>query len=330
MTISDIAKMAGVSKAAVSRYFNNGYISEEKREAIRKVVEETGYQPSVHAQTLRTKKTKTVGVIVPKMVSSSMGRVVEGIQSVLDESGYQMFLTVNHNDTDRELSYLQSFDETKVDGIILCGTIFTPEHRRILKSRNIPVVIIGQHFQGLSCVYHDDYHVTYDITKKILERGRRSPVYMGVDPRDQAVGMERYRGFCDAVSDAGIPECAGRHVVAKFRISSGYEKAGVLMEMYPDLDAIVCATDDLAVGAFKYFMDHDIPVPEQVFLAGHGDSTMVKIAGHSIITAHFAYEESGKTGAEILLEEMNDPEAVHREMMLGYYLVESPDHLGNE
>ena len=74
MNIAEIAKMAGVSKAAVSRYLNNGYISEKKREAIRKVVEETGYRPSVQAQTLRTRKTRMIGVIVPKISSTSVGR----------------------------------------------------------------------------------------------------------------------------------------------------------------------------------------------------------------------------------------------------------------
>ena len=94
MNIAEIAKMAGVSKAAVSRYLNNGYISEEKREAIRKVVEETGYRPSVQAQTLRTRKTRMIGVIVPKISSTSVARVVEGILSTLNERGYQMLLAV--------------------------------------------------------------------------------------------------------------------------------------------------------------------------------------------------------------------------------------------
>ena len=74
MNISEIAKLSGVSSAAVSRYFNNGYISEEKKEAIRKVVEQTGYRPSIQAQTLRTKKTKMIGVIVPKFALWSAGR----------------------------------------------------------------------------------------------------------------------------------------------------------------------------------------------------------------------------------------------------------------
>ena len=88
MNIAEIANLAGVSRAAVSRYFNNGYLSEEKRLAIRKAVEETGYRPSAQARTLRTKRTGMVGVILPKMVSPSVGRMVEGMLSVLDARGY--------------------------------------------------------------------------------------------------------------------------------------------------------------------------------------------------------------------------------------------------
>ena len=102
MNIAEIAKLAGVSSAAVSRYFNNGHISVEKKEAIRKVVEETGYRPSVQAQTLRTKKTKMIGVIVPKVASASIGRIVEGILSILNESEYQTLLAVTQNDPKKE------------------------------------------------------------------------------------------------------------------------------------------------------------------------------------------------------------------------------------
>ena len=91
MNVSEIAKLAGVSPATVSRYFNNGYLSEEKRKAIQKVVEETGYRPSMQAQTLRTKKTKMIGVVVPKIASASIGKVVEGILSVLNAKGYNFF-----------------------------------------------------------------------------------------------------------------------------------------------------------------------------------------------------------------------------------------------
>ena len=112
MNIAEIAKMAGVSRAAVSRYFNDGYISEEKREAIRLVVEETGYRPSVQAQMLRTKKSKMIGVIVPKIASAAIGRVVEGLLAGLDRNGYQMLLAVAQNDPEKELAASFAFVRT--------------------------------------------------------------------------------------------------------------------------------------------------------------------------------------------------------------------------
>ena len=88
MTISEIAKLAGVSSATVSRYFNNGYLSDEKREAIAKVVKETGYRPSPQAQTLRTHRSGMVGVILPRIESTSIARVVAGISTVMNKNNF--------------------------------------------------------------------------------------------------------------------------------------------------------------------------------------------------------------------------------------------------
>ena len=175
MNISEIAKLAGVSSAAVSRYFNNGYISEEKKEAIRKVVEQTGYRPSVQAQTLRTKKTKMIGVIVPKVASTSIGKIVEGILSVLNESGYQMLLAVTQNNPKKELEYLAAFNDKQVDGVIFAATILTAEHKRALKKLSVPVILVGQQYPGHCCIYHDDYHATRDLTGAVVAMGRRNP-----------------------------------------------------------------------------------------------------------------------------------------------------------
>ena len=103
MNISEIAKMAGVSSSAVSRYLNHGYVSEEKKAAIQKVIEETGYRPSAQAQMLRTKKTKLIGVIMPKINSASLGSVVAGIHSVLEENGYKRLLADTRNNPQKEL-----------------------------------------------------------------------------------------------------------------------------------------------------------------------------------------------------------------------------------
>ena len=87
MNITEFAQVAGVSKAAVSRYFNGGYLSEEKRARIAAAVEATGYRPSMQAQTLRTRRTRQVGVILPKLSSESCARMVDGISQVLGEQG---------------------------------------------------------------------------------------------------------------------------------------------------------------------------------------------------------------------------------------------------
>ena len=323
MNIAEIAKLAGVSSAAVSRYFNNGYISEEKREAIRKVVEETGYRPSIQAQTLRTKKTKMIGVIVPKIASASIGRIVEGILSVLNKSEYQMILAVTQNDPKKEQEYLSSFNDKLVDGVILIATVFTTGHKRILKNMSVPVVIVGQQLSGYCCVYHDDYHASYELTKLLLEKGRKNLGYIGAIQQDKAVGMERYRGFKDAVHDMNCEELEKNYVVASFTGSSGYEKMGELFEICKDINGVLCATDTMAAGAMQYLHENGIEIPEQILVAGQGDSDMARVTTPSLITVHYSYEKSGEFAVHMLMEVLNLGETELKEIKLGYYIVDS-------
>lgn len=325
MNIAEIAKLAGVSSAAVSRYFNDGYISEEKREAIRKVVEETGYRPSVQAQTLRTRKTKMVGVIVPKLASASIGKVVEGILSVLNPSGYQMLLAVTQNDPQKELEYLAAFRDKQVDGVILVATVFTPEHKRMLKSASVPVVIVGQYLSGHCAVFHDDYHASYDLTKMVLEKGRTRLGYISAIRQDKAVGAERYRGYCDAVHDMGYDELAGNVVTAAFTVSSGYEMAGELLKKHAGLDAVICATDTMAAGVVQYLREHDVKVPEQILVAGQGDSDIGRVMNPPLLTVHYSYEKSGEIAVQMLMELLKNGNEEIKEIKLGYHIVESCD-----
>ena len=322
MNISEIAKLAGVSSAAVSRYFNQGYISEEKREAIRKVVEETGYRPSVQAQTLRTKKTKMIGVIVPKIASASIGRVVEGILSVLNKSGYQMLLAVTQNNPKKELEYLTTLREKQVDGVILVATVFTTEHRQVLKELVVPVVIVGQRLSGYCCVYHDDYHASYELTKLLLEKGRKRLGYIGAILQDKAVGAERYRGFQEAVCKYGLEELAKNYVIASFTVASGYKKAEELMQKCKELDGIVCATDAMAAGAMQYLREKRIAVPKQIWVVGQGDSEMAQVTTPPFVTVHYSYEKSGEIGIQMLLEVLEQGETDIKEIKLGYSIVE--------
>lgn len=324
MNIAEIAKLAGVSNAAVSRFFNNGYISEEKREAIAKVVEETGYRPSVQAQTLRTRKTKMIGVIVPRVASEPIGSVVEGILSVLNKSGYQMLLAVTQNDPEKELEYLTAFNEKQVDGVILAATVFSSDHKTVLKNMTVPVVIAGQHFQGYCSVYHDDYHSVYEMTKRFLQQGRRRLGYVSAFWQDKAAGAQRYRGYCDAVKDMGEEELSGNYVIARFSMESGYEKTGELLKKCGPLDGIICASDEMAIGAVNYLREKGIQVPEQVMVAGHGDSALARVIVPPLPTVHYFYEKSGEIAVRMLLENLDGKEdQTVQEVKLGYYITEN-------
>ena len=109
MNINEIAKLANVSRATVSRYFNDGYVSAEKREQIRRVIEETGYKPSAQAQMLRTKKTKQIGVIIPKINSESISGMISGISKELKQAGFWLLLANTENQEREEVEYLKLF-----------------------------------------------------------------------------------------------------------------------------------------------------------------------------------------------------------------------------
>ena len=222
MDITTVAKLAGVSRATVSRYLNDGYVSEEKRRIIARVIKETGYIPSRQAKILRTGKTNLIGVIIPKINSASVSRMVAGLSLVFNDSQYQMLLANTDNREKEEVNYLQIFTEKdRVDGIILVGTILTPEHERALGNLQIPLVVLGQEFDGFSCVYHDDYHALYDITAYALRHGSK-PAYIGVTERDIAAGKSRHTGFLQACAEKGLTVPKKAQIESDFSVDSAY------------------------------------------------------------------------------------------------------------
>ena len=203
MNINEIAELAGVSRATVSRYLNDGYVSEEKRAAIRKVIEDTGYRPSQQARNLRSKVTKLVGVIIPEIESGSVSQMVSGISEVLSVKGYQLLLADTQNNTRAELKYLRIFEKNQVDGIIFMGTMLSREHLHLMEEVEVPIVVVAQEIQQYSCVFQDDYHAAYDAAKMLTDKGSHI-AYIGVTTKDKAAGKARKNGFLDAMADAGI------------------------------------------------------------------------------------------------------------------------------
>ena len=302
MNITAFAQYAGVSKAAVSRYFNGGYLSAEKRAQIAAAVEATGYRPSMQAQMLRTRRTRQIGVIMPRLSSESCARMVEGISRVLDDQNYQLLLINTANDNTREVRALDTLRHDTVDGIILIATMFTPEHHAVLQSLHVPVVIVGQQYPGFSCVFHDDFGAAQAATAHMLQKGRRKPGYLGVTLLDKAVGLARREGFDSALRDAGLVPQPQRMSIAKFNMESGYHQAEQLFGRAPGLDCLFCATDSIALGALQYCRSHSLRVPEDIMIAAVGDNRIGRVAYVPLTSAHLHYRTAGDKAARLLLD----------------------------
>ncbi len=322
MNISEFAEYAGVSKSAVSRYFNNGYLSSDKREKIEKAIEETGYSPSFSAQTIKTRVTKLVGVILPKLSSESCARITEGISQVLYEHGYQILLVNTANDYSKELEYLELFRQNRVDGVIFLATIFTEVHRSLMNKMHIPVIIVGQQYKGFSCVCHDDYGAAYALTELMLKKGAVSPAYIGVTDEDKAAGEARHNGFLKALSDNGIKLDKQRSAVAEFTVDSGYSCAKKIFSAAERPDCIFCATDNIAAGAVLFCRENGIKIPEDVMICGVGDSKIGAMAAVPITSARLHYKTAGIEAAQMLLNAIGRASDVPKIMKLDYEIVE--------
>ena len=205
-TIKDVANIAGVSPAAVSRYMNDGSLSEEKREKIREAIRKTGYRPNLMAQSMRTGKGGQIGVIVPKIHSDSVSQIMAGISDTLTERNYLTMLGSTEGSRDMELRYLENMQNSQVAGIILMGVTMTPSLSDAIRNSSVPVVITGQNFAGLPCVYHNDSGAMEELTRRIIRKGRKHVVYIGVSTKDIAAGLNRQNGVLRAWKEAGLPE----------------------------------------------------------------------------------------------------------------------------
>lgn len=318
MTIAEIASRAGVSKAAVSRYLNNGYVSSEKREAIHRVIEETGYVPSQQAQTLRTGKSRMIGVIVPRIDSESISRVVAGISQVLEARAYRLLLANTDNRIEKELEYLEVFRSGNVDGVILVATMLSAAHRKAIAALGVPVVLVGQQMDGVSCVYHDDRGAARAVTELLLGKGRRRVGYIGVTPRDRAAGAARRAGYQDALHAAGMEPNPAWMEQSDFSIDGGCAAAERLLARVPDIEGIFCATDSIAIGVKKRLEVQGKRIPEEVALAGIGHSRMSELVRPKLATAHYYYQTSGEEAARDLLEILEQGIDRKKQLMLGF------------
>jgi LacI family transcriptional regulator, sucrose operon repressor len=325
LTIKEIAEMANVSRATVSRVLNeSGYVSAAAKKRVLEVIEKTGYVPSQHAKSLRTKQTKVIGVILPKISTETSSRVVDGMNDVFSEHGYQILLTTTNLNPEKEIEYIRLLKSRQVDGIVLIATNINKELMAEIEQLQIPFVAIGQDIPGVCSVTYDDYEASKTMAKAIIEKGYKNIAFIGVDESDRAVGIRRKKGFLDSMKEHNLTVREGWVKETNFDILSGYEAMKEIMEQsekddYPD--AVFAVTDRIAIGAMQYLKEAGYKIPNQMAVSGMGAADISQYVQPALTTIEYENQRAGEEAAFMLLDQIVKNEKNDKKMILGYRLI---------
>ncbi|MBE6072386.1 MAG: LacI family transcriptional regulator [Clostridium butyricum] len=307
VTIQDIANMVNVSKSSVSRYLNNGYVSEEKAEKIREAIEKTGFETNFFAKRLKTKKSKLIGIILPRIDSVTVGKLLAGINRGLEKEGYQGIILISELSIKKELANINSLYQQGVDGIIVNSIAITKEHIQLINRLNIPVMFTGQKNDLVDYIKINDYEAGRIMGNFLKEKNHKNVVFIGVNEEDKAVGIERKNGFIEAFKENNSNSTV-TVIESDFSFIKAYEKSKEALKYNPT--AIVCATDNICLGILRYLHENGIKVPDEISVAGFGGYEVGTVSYPTLTTIAFDYESIGEQAAEGILKLIDEEEVL--------------------
>ncbi|MHC1684373.1 MAG: LacI family DNA-binding transcriptional regulator [Clostridiaceae bacterium] len=295
LTINDIAEMAGVAKSTVSRYLNNGNISAATSEKIKKVIEANQYEPNAFAQSLKAKRTRFIGIIAPCLDSVVKSRVIMALDDELRANSYNSLIINTSLKTELEVESLENLARLKVDGIILVATEITEKHKEVINKINIPITIVGQEYREVASIINDDYNAGFRVGEYIRECGHKDVVYLGVEEKDIAVGIKRKNGVLNGFGNELLVK------TTDFTSENAENIVNELLKTYVPT-AIICATDKIAVGAFRAIENNNKKVPENISLVGFGGYDISTLITTSLTTVKFNNTKMGKMAADTIIK----------------------------
>ena len=320
MTLQDIANLAGLNKMTVSRYLRDpGQVSERSRELMSKVMEENNYIPNRAPEILLNARSKTIGVLIPSFRNQIFADVLAGIESVTSAHQYQTLIANYEYDPQREEREVLNLLSYNIDGLILTGKQHSDRMVQYVRASGIPVAeLMDYGGQQLDIqVGFDNEKAAWDMTHAFLESGKRAIAFFGSmdDPRD----LSRFRGTELALAEHGLKA----YHMAPRTISSvalGRQMFLQMQQTRPDIDAIFCTNDDLAVGVLLECQAQGKAVPQEIAIAGFhglemGRQMIPSLA--SVITPRF---DIGRMAAQMLLSKIKNNDHNHNTVDLGYQI----------
>lgn len=326
-TIKTVAARAGVGRTTVSRVINGStLVSDEARAAVLAAIAELNYVPNSVARGLVTRRTNSVALVIPESESRLgsepyFSAVIRGVSTVLTATRTQLQLVLVRDRGERD-QLTDSVAERRVDGVLLVSVHEDDPLPGILENLGLPTVLAGRRSPGesLSHACSDNLGGGKEAGRHLLSRGRRTIATI-TGPLDMDVSRSRLQGWKDALGEAGIAPDERLIETADFTEEGGMLAMRSLLERRPGLDAVFAASDVMAAGAMLELRRQGRRVPEDVAVVGFDDSYIARYAHPSMTSVRQPVEEIGSTIARLLLEEIADPGAARRHVMLPTELV---------
>ena len=305
VTMQTIAELAGVSAMTVSRSLKaDALVSHETRERVLAVVRRTGYLPDATARVFATRRSGFVAVLMPALNHSNFADTLHGMSEVFDAAGLQILLGDTRYMLSREESLIAELLQRRPEAIILTGGVHTARARAMLAGAGIPIVEtwdLPAEPLG-SVVGFSNREAGAAMARYLHARGRRRIGYIGGATNRDARGAQRRSGFLAAMRELGLPRARTVGVgKPPSSMSQGAEGLDLMLNQWPDTDAIVCVSDLLAFGVLSECQRRGIDVPGDIALAGFGDFEVARVCQPRLTTIAVDCRGIGRLAAEIAL-----------------------------
>lgn len=301
ISIREVAKLAGVSPATVSRVLNGtARVDEEKEKRIKKVIEETGYVPNEVARSLFKKSSKLIGLIIPNIENPFFSQLAKHMEHAAYDKGYRIVLCNTDEIYHKEMDSMQMLTRMNADGIVITTT---DEELELEAQRcQIPVVVMDRQLaemKNMSSIMADHYMGGRIATEHLIECGCKCIVNIQA-PQAYSSGKERYRGYLDVIREHGIEE---RCIPCDYNFDAGLKAAEEMLKRYPDVDGIIACNDIAAFAIMKVLYNHGINFPDDVQLIGFDNVEWSHIITPELTTIKQPTREMSEKAIDLIIAE---------------------------
>ncbi len=315
--MKDIAERAGVSVGTVSRAFNDKPdIDEETKQKILDIADELHYRPNAYARSLRAKRTRTIGIIIPDISDPVFAEILLSANKTAKEQGYQTIESILANrgfDVEEEIQAIQTMIGKRIDGLLLQPEHEHPRYIRELRNCPIPYVLMNRNIRSLqtSFVTHNHEQGAYLAISHLLERRHREICFIVRYPRTSTV-QSRINGCCKALREAGLSEDALQVVESGDSIRESYRTTLNILTENGMPTALFVWEDIMALGAIRAITEKGLRIPDDVAVVGYNDMAMSAYFSPPLTTIRQKISDIGAESTRVLINELeSDGEEEH-------------------